>query len=188
MLIHKSHSKTDLIELINLLELPIVFSHQDNKKNIQDKLRVFIIENEIDIKENYYKITNKAGLKNYLLQMNDKKTLTTKQKNEVMNIAKYIIQYAKSNYNLEGSKYNTFKEIEDDMDYIKQFGDIPSIRRCCRLLNLDISFANKTFKPLISPQVQKTLDEKKIQKQVISSYKLKIRFATPDNPILVSFD
>ena len=34
MLIHKSHSKTDLTELINNLNLKIVFSHQDNKKNI----------------------------------------------------------------------------------------------------------------------------------------------------------
>ena len=188
MLIHKSHSKTDLIELINLLNLPIVFSHQDNKKNIQDKLRAYIIHNEIDIKENYYKITNKAGLKEYLMKLNDKKTLTTKQKNEVMNIAKYIIQYAKSNYNLDGSKYNTYKEIEDDMNYIKQFGDIPSIRRCCRLLNLDISFATVVFKPLISPQVQKILDEKKIQKQVNYSNKLTIRYSTPENPVIVLFD
>ena len=39
MLIHKSHSKTDLIDLINHINLKVVFSHQDNKRNIQTKKR-----------------------------------------------------------------------------------------------------------------------------------------------------
>jgi len=187
MIIHKSHSKTDLIDLINLLNLPVVFSHQDNKKDIQDKIEKMIIK-DITIKKNYFNIENKTQLKEYLLNKNPKKNLTTKEKNNVMSIAKYILQYAKSNYNLEGSKYSSLKEIEDDIDYIKQFGDIPSVRRCCRLLNLDISFADKQFKPLISPQVQEELEEKRIQKQVISNYKLKIRYSTPDNPIIIRFD
>ena len=187
MIIHKSHSKTDLIDLINLLNLPVVFSHQDNKKDIQDKIEKMIIE-DITIKKNYFNIENKIQLKEYLINKNPKKTLTTKEKNNVMNIAKYILQYAKSNYNLEGSKYSSLREIEDDIDYIKQFGDIPSVRRCCRLLNLDISFANKQFKPLISPQVQQELEEKRIQKQVVSNYKLIIRRSTPENPIIIRFD
>lgn len=187
MIIHKSHSKTDLIDLINLLNLPVVFSHQDNKKDIQDKIEKMIIE-DITIKKNYFNIENKIQLKEYLINKNPKKTLTTKEKNNVMSIAKYILQYAKSNYNLEGSKYSSLKEIEDDIDYIKQFGDIPSVRRCCRLLNLDISFADKVFKPLISPQVQQELEEKRIQKQVISNYKLVIRRSTPEDPIIIRFD
>jgi hypothetical protein len=187
MIIHKSHSKTDLIDLINLLNLPVVFSHQDNKKDIQEKIEKMIIK-DITIKKNYFNIENKIQLKEYLINKNPKKTLTTKEKNNVMSIAKYILQYAKSNYNLEGSKYSSLKEIEDDIDYIKQFGDIPSVRRCCRLLNLDISFADKHFKPLISPQVQQDLEEKKIQKQVISNYKLKIRYSTPEDPIIITFD
>ena len=38
IIIEKSHSKNDLIDLINTLDLRVVFSHQDNKKSIQDKL------------------------------------------------------------------------------------------------------------------------------------------------------
>ena len=187
MLIRKSHSKTDLIDLINLLDLPIVFSHQDNKKNIQDKLNDLFLTN-FKIKENYYNIENKTLLKSYLLDQNPKKILTTKEKNNVMNIAKYIIQYAKSNYCLEGSKYKNYQDIEDDMHYIKQFGDIPSVRRCCRLLNMDMSFADKMFKPLISPQVQNELEEKKVQKIIKSDFKLQIRRGTKENPIIVTFD
>jgi hypothetical protein len=58
MIIEKSHSKADLIDLINLLELKVVFSHQDNKKDIQDKL-IQLLESDIIIKKNYYKIENK---------------------------------------------------------------------------------------------------------------------------------
>ena len=73
------------------------------------------------------------------------------------------------------------------MDFIKQFGDIPSVRRCCRLMNQDQKFSNYTFKPLISPQVQKELDEKKSIKTT-KTLKFKLRFATKENPFIVTFD
>lgn len=184
--IHKSHSKNDLIDLINYLNLPIVFSHQDNKKDIQDKFKLTMREN-FTIKDNYYNIKNKEGLRNYLIHQNPKKLLTTKEKNEVMNIAKFIINYCKCNYDIMKSKYNNHQELKDDMDYIKQFGDIPSVRRCCRLLNDDLNFPGILFKPLISPQVQKTLDDKKICKSNQYNY-LKIKYSTPEDPIILYFD
>ena len=45
------------------------------------------------------------------------------------------------------------------MHYIKQFGDIPSVRRCCKLLNKNIKKENH-YIPVISPQVQKHLNDK----------------------------
>ena len=57
MIIHKTHSKNDLIDLINNLNLNIVFSFQDNKKSIQDKLLSYILKGSIDIQKNYYNIT-----------------------------------------------------------------------------------------------------------------------------------
>ena len=186
MIIHKTHSKNDLIDLINLLDIPIVFSHQDNKKNIQDKL-LEVLKTNFKIKKNFYNIENKDGLKVFLANQNPKKSLTIKEKNDVMKIAKNIINYCKSGYMLEGSsKYNSHKDIQDDMDYIKQFGDIPSVRRCCKLLKNDPNF-NSSFNPLISPQVQKELEDKRISKQVFM-YCLKIKRATPEEPIIVSFD
>ena len=63
--IHKSHSKNDLIDIINHLNLPIIFSHQDNKKDIQDKFKNLLSE-KFEIKDNYYNIKNKDGLKKYI--------------------------------------------------------------------------------------------------------------------------
>ena len=72
------------------------------------------------------------------------------------------------------------------MDYLKQFGDIPSVRRCCRLLSDDKQIKNK-FIPLISPKVQKQLNERQ-SKKIIYSNKLTIRYSTPENPIILTFD
>jgi len=186
MIIHKTHSKTDLIELINTLNLKVVFSHQDNKRDIQDKL-IECLKHKVDIKPNVYNIDNKDGLIQYLQKPNSKKTLTIKEKNDVMTLCKHIIQYCKTGYYLESTKYETLKDLQDDMDYIKQFGDIPSCRRTCKLMNQDPKFHDIKFIPLISPQVQKSLDEKKVSK-VKYFNKIKIRNATPENPIIVSFD
>tara|TARA_R100000657_G_C4680142_1_gene128153 strand:+ start:10 stop:567 length:558 start_codon:yes stop_codon:yes gene_type:complete len=185
-MIHKSHSKNDLIDLINHLGLKIVFSHQDNKKDIQNKLKDYL-RGDIEIKNNYFNIEDKDQLINYLEKQNPKKLLTTKEKNEVMNIAKFIINYCKAGYDLNCSKYESIQEIIDDMDYIKQFGDIPSVRRCCKLLKDDMKLIGITFKPYISPQVQKTLEDKKVYKSVQYT-NIKIRHATPENPIILTFD
>jgi len=186
MLIHKSHSKTDIIDLINNLGLKVVFSHQDNKKDLQSKLLNLLSQNII-IKDNFYKIENKDGLIHFLTNVNPKKTLTIKEKNNVMMVCKHIIQYCKNNYDLEYTKYNEIKELQDDMDFIKQFGDIPSVRRCCRLMNNDPKFIGYKFIPFISPQAQKELDEKRVVKTKHLTI-IKIRRSTPEDPIILYFD
>jgi len=186
MIIHKTFSKTDLIEIIIDLNLPIVYSHQDNKKDLQSKFKKCLGE-DLQFSKNFYKIENKDGLINYLENQNPKKILTIKEKQDVMKICKKIIQYCKSNYDITITDYLTQRDIIDDMDYIKQFGDIPSVRRCCRLMNLDVKCGGLIFKPLISPQVQKLLDEKKKTKE-IKTYSMTIRHATDAQPIILHFD
>ena len=74
MLIHKTHSKTDLIDIIIDLDLQIKFSHQDNKKMIQDKIIGYLKNNsKIILYDNFFNIDNADGLVNYLKN--------TKQKN-----------------------------------------------------------------------------------------------------------
>ena len=187
-MIHKSHSKTDLVDLINDLNLLIHFSHQDNKKNIQDKINEFC-KGSITIEKNFYNINNKSELISYLENPNPKKVLSIKEKNSVMMICKHIIRYCKSSFNLAATKYEKYQDLIDDMDYIKQFGDIPSVRRCCKLMNEDIKKGQIKFKPLISPQVQRDLDEKQsIKGKNGALYIMKIIRATEDNPIILTFD
>lgn len=163
-IIHKSFSKSDLIDIINDLQLKIVHSHGDNKKDIHQKINDLLKE-KIVFFDNHYKISNKDGLITFLSKQNPNKTLTIKEKEGVMIICKQIIYYCVNNYNLKISKYKSLKELEDDADYIKQFGDIPSVRRACKLLNKDPKFKNTTFNPRITPQTQKKLEERMELKQ-----------------------
>jgi len=167
MIIHKTHSKNDLIDLINTLNLKIVFSHVDIKRDIHDKLIELLNEKNNDKIHypNVYKIKNYNDLKYYLKNKNPKKILTTKEKNDIMKICKNIINYCNNGYELDNSpRYNFITEIYDDMDYIKQFGDIPSVRRCCKLMNKNIKLQNH-FVPVLSPQMQKMLNDKQSTKQ-----------------------
>ena len=184
--INKTHSKTDLTDMINILDLPIIFSHQDQKKDIQDKLLIYLKNTKINFDDNYYAIKTRDDLLSYLKNHNPKKILNIKEKSDVMKICKCILQYCKNDFDLTCCDYNNLKEIEDDMNYIKAYGDVPSVRRCCRLLKEDVKIL-ETFKPLISPQVKKDLDEKHKVKKVYP-YKLSIEYSTPENKIIVVFD
>ena len=173
MIIHKSHSKTDLIDIINFCNLPIIFNHSDNKKSLHKKYQdlfksqiAFGKQENIRIESNHFRITNLHGLQVYLVKPNPKKQLTIKEKTDVMLIAKSIIYYATHKYDIFISPhYEDTQTILDDMLYIKGYGDIPSVRRACRLMNDDPKFKGHVFNPLISPQVMKNIENKVLLKK-----------------------
>ena len=186
-MINKTHSKQELVEVINELNLKIVHSHQDNKRDIQEKILQLLKDNKkLEIKDNFYGINDRNDFVCFLQNPNPKKSLNIKEKNALMSICKSIIHYSKNDFDLSATEFNSIQEIIDDMDYLKQFGDIPSVRRCCRLLMNDPKI-KQNFIPLISPNIQKNLNEKDKKKQVILP-KLVIRYSTPENPIILKFD
>jgi len=185
MMIHKSHSKTDLIDLINYLGLPIVFNHSNNKKEIHTKMETCIESTDrgMFLQENHFQIHTMGQLSVYLKKPNPKKTLSIKEKADVMSLCKGLIMYCQGGYDLNLSiHYKDTQSVLDDALYIKNFGDIPSVRRACRLLKGDPKFFDQHFDPIISPQVMKTLDEKE---------KLKtpgIRFSFIRKTVVLNFD
>ena len=187
MKISKTHSKNDLVKLINDINIPIIFSHSANKTEIQQLLKEWIESNVSYIsftEDNLYKITSIFHLKSYLEYDSPKKSLTVKEKSAIMTCCKKIIQYCRDcKYQLESSLYETEQEIHDDMCYISQYGDLPSVRRCCRLMNMNLK-STENYNPIISPQVQGLLNEKKIVRQVIVPDKVKIKRGS----VWVSFD
>jgi len=168
--IHKSHSRTDLIDLINTINLPVVFSHTDNKKDIQDKM-VELLQNEQLQKPfhtcNVYNLKNYRELRFYLKTKNPKKILNVKEKADIMKICKHIIAFCNHGYSFDLSNYYKDKQhLVDDMNYIKQFGDIPSVRRCCKLVNV-YQNPNEKFEPMISPQVKYKISQRIYTQSVI---------------------
>jgi hypothetical protein len=161
MEIHKSFSKNDMIQLINDLRLLIVFSHADSKATLQNKLIKYVEEHiEEKIQNNYYDIYNIRQLQLYLRNKNPKKSLSVKEKQNIMSICKNIMNYINCGCIVEVCPcYKTHQEVEDDMLYIIQWGDISSVRRVCRLMNKNKPLKDH-YNPIMSPQVKKQLDEK----------------------------
>ena len=175
--IDKSHSKADLINIINSVGAPIVFSHECNKKTIQDKLSELFKENKnLIFDDNVYNIGSLTELRIYISNPNPKKTISVKEKQTIMSVCKEIIKYCKNKYLIEKSNYKTSKDLHDDMMWISQYGDLPSVRRVCKLMNSNIQRSQEWI-PVISPQVKKILDDKEKSKKTPS---FGIKVATGD--------
>ena len=164
--IDKSHSKTDLVDLINTINVPIIFSHTHNKKDIQDLLvNLFKEKKDLTFESNVYKISTLKDLQIYVSNPNPKKVLSVKEKGNVMRICREISKYCKHKYIVEKTNYTSLQELHDDMRYIILFGDLPSVRRTCKLMNKNIQKIQEWI-PIISPQVKKVLEEKEKSKKV----------------------
>tara|TARA_R110002020_G_scaffold26776_1_gene86597 strand:+ start:1154 stop:1573 length:420 start_codon:yes stop_codon:yes gene_type:complete len=112
-----------------------------------------------------YCFNNLIDLKYYLMNVNPKKLLTIKQKNELILNCKKLKHYTNNSYNLGLSQFDTMEEIYQLAQQCSMFGDIPSVRKMCRDLNKD---PHKLFDiiPNISKPMMKELELKKELKNV----------------------
>lgn len=159
---HKSHSRRELIEIIKLFKLPIEDCEDYNKKDLTEKMidTLNTIDNIIP-DEHFYGINNLNELKEHLIKPNQKKILSIKDKNEIMITAKLIISFCKGGYCVEISYFDSMDEIYVEARRVSQFGDIPSVRRMCKLLNNN-PHSNEMIYPVISKKVQRDLEVKSL--------------------------
>jgi hypothetical protein len=179
MLVDKSHSKKD-----------IVYLFKKHGVTIDDKLSKGNIVKNIDryIKDFKFndKIKNVTQLKDYLKNTSPKQRPNTAQKNEIMFKAKKIIKWAKNDYIFNGATYTDDEEPYQDIMSIYVWGDLPSVRRACRMYNNSI-YCKNHINPVITAEIEEELNNNKfIKSQVI--HNLQIRKASPEDPILVVFD
>tara|TARA_R110000744_G_scaffold114403_1_gene213947 strand:+ start:1036 stop:1575 length:540 start_codon:yes stop_codon:yes gene_type:complete len=179
MLIDKTHSKKDII---------LLFKNHGVK--IDPKLSKAQIVNSLDskFKELQFneRIKNISEFNDYLKTPTPQQRPNTQQKTEIMFKAKKIIRWANGSYLNSGKIYSTDIESYDDIMSIYMWGDLSSVRRACRLYNLNLRSKNHV-NPILSYEVQEELNNNKILKQTYS-YELEIRFSTKENPIIISFD
>ncbi len=179
MLVDKSHSKKDIVTLF--------------KKHgviIDDKLSKGNIIKDIDFYMKDFKfnnnINNETELKDYLKNISPKQRPNTQIKNQIMFKAKKIIKWGKNDYIFDGATYSNSEDPYNDIMSIYMWGDLPSVRRACRMYNNSI-FCKNHINPVITAEVEEELNNNKFIKQQIM-YRLTIRRATEENPILVTFD
>ncbi len=168
-MIHKSHSKKNIIELFE--NLHITLDKNKTKREIINDI-TNLIQNKMAIPNNSYNINNLSELIEYLTKPNYKEKISNDEKNKVMMKCKKIIQYAKSGYEFRITKYKTRQQLFNDVVYISPYGFIPSVRRACKLYNEDINKIEH-INPLIPQHIQDVLNEKKrIKKTYYHNFKM----------------
>jgi len=179
MIIDKSHSKKDIVNLFK--KLGVFINDELTKGKIVSQIDIYIEH----VKYNE-KIKNCTELKEYLKKPSNKQRPTTHQKRDIMFNAKKIIKWAKNDYIFDMSTYCNQNDPYNDIMSIYMWGDLPSVRRACRLYNLS-TYCKDHINPIITEEVEEEMNQNKIIKQQYI-YKLLIRRATKENPVIVSFD
>ena len=160
-MIHKSHSKKDLIKLFE--SLYITLDKNKNKREIIDEITQ-LIQNKMQIPNNSYNIENLSDLIEYLTKPNRKDKISIDDKQKVMLKCKRIIQYAKSGYEFGITEYKSRQELFNDVLFISPYGFIPSVRRACKLYNDDVNKIEHV-NPIIPPHIQHIIDTNKKTKR-----------------------
>ena len=179
MIIDKTHSKKDIVNLFR--KHGVIINDELTKGKIVSNIEQYfkdVVYND--------KIKNCTELKEYLKNPSNKQRPTTQQKRDIMFSAKKIIKWAKNDYIFDMSTYCNQNDPYNDIMSIYMWGDLPSVRRACRLYNL-CSYCKNHINPIITEEVEEEMNKNKIIKQQYI-YKLLIRRATKENPVIVSFD
>lgn len=179
MIVDKSHSKKDLIILFK--KHGVIIDSELTKSNIVNNIESYIKDFKYSDR-----IKNCTELKEYLKNTSPKQRPNTQEKTAIMFKAKKIIKWAKNDYIYDGATYTNPTDPYNDIMSIYKWGDLPSVRRACRFYNMS-PVCNNHVNPIITPDVEEELNNNKIIKQQVI-YKLIIKRATKENPIVVSFD
>jgi len=171
MYIHKSHSKKDLRDLFK--ELGYKFNSALNKRELNLQINQLLKKNIKLNPHNSYKINNINDLVDYLTKPNFNEKISIEKKKEVMFRAKRIIQFAKNDYNFNGSFYKNIGTVHTDTIFISAYGFLPTIRRACNLYNKCI-FKVDHINAVIPVRIQKELEENiKVKKKQIYNLQIK---------------
>jgi len=179
MLVDKSHSKKDIVYLFK--KHGVIIDDKLSKGNIVKNIDRYIKDFKFS-----GNIKNETELKDYLKNTSPKQRPNTSQKNDIMFKAKKIIKWAKNDYIFNGATYKNDVEPYQDIMSIYMWGDLPSVRRACRMYNNSI-YCKNHINPIITEEVEEEMNQNKIIKQQYLC-NLEIKYATEENPIIVSFD
>ncbi len=181
MFIHKSHSKLELCNIIERLDLNITNPKQYKKSQLcalflHRLKRLEKIKPDIDLPFN-----NVMDIKYFLSNPNPKKLLSIKEKNNIVHICKKIKHFCRNNFNINLTEYEDIDELHNDALYVSDYGSIPSVRKAIREYN-ECSFLNN-IEVNIPQHVIKELEIKNKLKQ-----KNSFVFQHKKGQFLVKFD
>jgi hypothetical protein len=182
MSIHKSFTKKDLLEIIITYDIPIEdpksFSKSELGIELSNQLEIFDLQYHFDYPDFYKTI----DLQRYLLNQKSNEDLNYKEKGDMIQKAKKIINYCRNGYMLSFTEYFSIDQIYEDGIIVSNHCDIPTCRRAIDEFNKDPKVRNKLEKN-ISPKMKKILEQKKINKE-----SLQPKMRVENKPVCINFD
>jgi hypothetical protein len=163
--IHKSHSRNDLLEIIEIFNLDINDYELLSKDGIRDNI-IIALHSVCEVAPNCeYPIMDIDTLIDFLENPSPRKTVSPDEKLKIMKKVKRIIHFVQlCSCDINTSHYETLKAARKDVLYIRKYGDFPSVRRAIRIYN-EARLGNKIY-PQVSMKVQRRLDIQEEIKQI----------------------
>jgi len=161
MIIHKSHSKTDIIKIFS--GLCVVIDKKLTKGEIIDNFDIYIdrcVFNET--------IGNLTALIDYLTKISPKIKISVEDKKHIMMKCKRLIKYGTLHYVLNSATYRSHGDAFNDCMAVYKYGDIPSVRRACKLYNQS-PHKKEHVNAVISDIILEELRERDAIKQIFDS-------------------
>ena len=180
--IHKTHTRNDLISMIDHLPLPIIVAKSDMKDDLKKKFIDVIDEQKsLHFKSlKYPEITNITELLCYLKLENPRRRMTSKEKDNIIALSKKIIHFCDVDYSVDLSDYENLQDIIDDVNYIRQFGDLLSVRKACEKYNQQSGIVK--LDPILSLEKKEQIKKKKEKKNIHSRIKFERK------SVIIDFD
>jgi len=170
--IHPSHTKLDLIYLIQQLGLP-VFYNGITKQMLVDSLMDYLKhdkEKVIDIYPNHFNLNFFKDIIFYLNNPTVKKNfiLTCAEKQDLLTMARRIHGYISNGCFLERTVYTKREQLHADALYVSFMGgDIPTCRKAIYKLNETLG-PDEKYDMVLSPEVKHALEIKKMTRTLYS--------------------
>ncbi len=163
MKIHSTHTRKNLIEIVEVFDLEIDDYTDETKTSLARKIESILEEmDSVPRDDKYFYIENIEQLKEYLSLPNQFR-VSVKEKDRLIDIAKDILFYCRNGYLLSCSVFNTTDEIRERADELSFYGNIPTINRALLMLNKDPKIKQK-IDIIQSGKVKLALRKKKEEK------------------------
>jgi len=175
-MIHYSHSKKDLVEIIEVFEFWDIIDYrdlckEDLKKTLWDYLREC---KSIPADDEFFFINDVAGLMKYLNSPCPKQHMTDIKERDISDKCRNLIFYSKEcSHSITASNFVDIDEIIQSAHEIAKYGNLPLVRRALNLLNQDGKINDK-IQPILTKRMRKKVEKQElIKKQNISRLKVK---------------
>lgn len=184
-IIDKSHSKKELIEIIEYFKIPCLITIKNNKFEVATHLWDMLTKTDFIFipKDNQYLIKDVCELRKFLKSKNPKKTLSIKEREKTLFETKKIIHYCSNNYDISLSFFDDIIDVYNTAVKVSLHGDLTNVRKALKMLMND---PKKLYnvEPKLSPEMAKEIHIKSKLKKKTKYYKCEVKYGN----FYLSFD